>query len=147
MPAPSRLLVAVTPMGFAHARRALQRRYELQSAFSLEQALSALSAGGIDGIVCSIHFDESRMFDLLRITRARHSDLPFICCRLLHSPLSRQALEGMMTTAKALGCRGFVDFNEIQRSQGVAEADRRLCEAVADFLEPPDLKRSNANGS
>ena len=48
MPARSRLLIAVTPMGFAHAKRALHRRYELVSAFSLEQALASLDAGGID---------------------------------------------------------------------------------------------------
>ena len=142
MPARSRLLIAVTPMGFAHAKRALHRRFDLVPAFSLEQALAALDAGGIDAIVCSIHFDDSRMFDLLHLARSRHSGLPFICCRLLHSPLSSRGLDAMVTTARELGCRGFVDFNELQRSLGVAEADRRLCEALAGFLEPSDLKRS-----
>ena len=140
-----RLLVAVTPMGFAPARRALHRRYDLVSAFSMSQALTALKEGGIDGIVCSIHFDESRMFDLMRTAHSRYPEVRFIACRLLHTPLSRQALDAMCTTATALGCLGFVDFNHLQRTLGVAEADRRFCEAVAEHLEPAGLQRSNVS--
>lgn len=140
-----RLLVAVTPMGFAHARRALHGRYDLVAVFSLEEALAALKSGGIDAIVCSIHFDESRMFDLLRAARLEHPRLPFVCCRLLYTPLSQQALDGTVTTARELGALGFVDFNALQRAHGVAEADRRLCESIAELLEPPASESSTGS--
>ena len=144
MAARQRVLVAVTPMGYVHARRALHHRFDLVSAFSIQQARVALQADGIDAILCSIHFDDSRMFDLLRVVHVVSPDTPFICCRILHSPLSRQAIEGLLTSARQLGCRGFVDFNELQRGLGLDEADRRLCEAVVDILAPPQEKTATA---
>ena len=127
-----RFLVAVTPMGYVHARRALYQRFDL------------ISAEHVAAILCSIHFDDSRMFDLLREAHVIAPDTPFICCRILHSPLSRQALDGLMTSARQLGGRAFVDFNELQRSHGLDEADRRLCEAVVELLAPPQEKTATA---
>ena len=146
MAARQQLLLAVTPMGFAHARRALHHRFDLISAFSIEQARMALKSDGLDAIVCSIHFDDSRMFDLLREAHAVAPDTPFICCRILHSPLSRQAIDGLMTSARLLGCRGFVDFNELHRSHALDEADRRFCDAVVQLIAPPQEKRSGSTG-
>ncbi len=102
MAARQRLLVAVTPMGYLHARRALHRRFDLVSAFSMHQALVPLQAGDIDAIPCSIHFDESRMFDLVRLARETAPDTPFVCCRILHSPLSQRAIDALVTTAKVM---------------------------------------------
>ena len=141
-----RLLVAVTPLGYVHARRALHARFDLVSAFSVQQALMALRGGDIDGIVCSIHFDESRMFDFLREARKIAPQTPIVCCRILHTPLSQQAIEGLATTAKSLGCRGYVDFNDLQRGHGFNEADRRFCQAVVDLLAPPEEKKNAATG-
>ena len=142
-----RLLVAVTTMGYVHARRALHARFDLVSAFSVQQAVIALKSGDVDAIVCSIHFDESRMFDLLHEAQAISPDIPVVCCRILHSPLSKQAIEGLVTTAKSLGCRGYVDFNELQRSHGIDEADRRFCDAVVEFLPPSTEKKNGSTGS
>ena len=141
-----RLLVAVTPLGYVHARRALQRRFDLVCAFSIAQAMASLKGADVDAIVCSIHFDECRMFDFL--TQAMHlaPDMPVVCCQILRSPLSPQAIDGLMTTAKSLGCRGFVNFNALQRSHGLEEADRRFCEAVSDLLLPHEEKRNASTG-
>lgn len=146
MAARKQLLVAATPMGYVHARRALHHRFDLISAFSIPQARVALQADGIDAVLCSIHFDDSRMFDLLRVVHVVSPDTPFICCRILHSPLSRQALDSLMTSAQELGCRGFVDVNEFQRAHGLDEADRRFCEAVIDLLAPPQEKGNGSTG-
>jgi hypothetical protein len=146
MAARPQLLVAVTPMGYVHARRALHHRFDLISAFSMQQARIALKADGVDAILCSIHFDDSRMFDLLREARVVKPDIAFICCRILHSPLSGQAMDALMTSARLLGCRGFVDFNDLQRTHGLDEADRRFCETVVELLAPPQEKRNASTG-
>ncbi|HET7362417.1 MAG TPA: hypothetical protein VFJ70_02475 [Burkholderiales bacterium] len=140
------LLVAATPMGYVHARRALHHRFDLVSAFSTHQALASLRSGGIDAIVCSIHFDESRMFDLLTAARELAPDTPVVCCRILHSPLSPRAIEALITTVQSLGCRQFVDFNELYRSQGQDEADRRLCEAVVESVAPTPERKTATTG-
>lgn len=141
-----RLLVAVTPLGYVHARRALRARFDLVSAFSVQQAVSSLRDGDIDAILCSIHFDESRMFDFLHEARKIAPQTPIVCCRILHSPLSKQAIEGLVTTAKSLGCRGYVDFNDLQRAHGFKEADRRFCHAVFDLLAPPGERKRGFTG-
>jgi hypothetical protein len=137
-----RLLVAVTPLGYVHARRALHARFDLVSAFSVQQGVSSLRDGDIDAILCSIHFDESRMFDFLHEARKIAPQMPIVCCRILHSPLSKQAIEGLVTTAKSVGCRGYVDYNDLQRNHGFPEADRRFCHAVLELLTPPEEKRT-----
>ena len=146
MAAKQRLLVAVTPLGYVHARRALQRRYDLVTAFSIAQGLASLKTGDIDAILCSIHFDECRMFDFL--TQARHvaPRMPVVCCQILRSPLSQQAIDGLVTAAKSVGCRGFVNFNALQRSHGLEEADRRFCEALVDLLAPAEDERNSSTG-
>ena len=134
--AKQRLLVAVTALGYVHARRALHARFDLVSAFSVQQAVVSLRGGDIDDILCSIHFDESRMFDFLREATKIAPQTPIVCCRILHTPLSKQAIEGLVTTANSLGCRGYIDFNDLQRAHGFNEADRRFCQAVVDLVAP-----------
>jgi hypothetical protein len=144
--AKQRLLAAVTQMGFMHARRVLHERFELVPAFSVPQALASLEESEIDAIVCSIHFDESRMFDFLTRVGEVAPEIPIVCCQILRSPLSLQAIDGLVTTAKSLGCRGFVNYNELHRTHGFDEADRRFCEAVVDLVAPGEQRKSGATG-
>src|SRR2546427_6299515 len=104
-----RLLVAVTPMGYVHARRALEGAFDLVSAFSLQQALTALEHREIEAILCSIHFDDSRMFDLLASSKAIAPALPFICCVMLDSRLSLEYRDSLVAAAKSDGARAFID--------------------------------------
>jgi CheY-like chemotaxis protein len=142
--AKQRLLVAATTMGFAHAKRALHRRFDLVPVFSLAAALRLLEGEAFDAILCSIHFDESRMFDLLREWRQLAPGTPFICCQIVHSPLSPSVIRGMLTSARSLGCSGFVDYHEMHRTQRAAQADRGFCEAVSALLQPAMLEPRSA---
>jgi hypothetical protein len=129
-----RLLAAVTEMGYAHVRRALGDQFELVVAFSMLQARVALQGDGIDAILCSVHFDESRMFDLLDFARRAVPGTPFICCRILYSPLADCVLEGIVHAAEIKGALGFIDYNEMQRRDGTSRADKAFCEAVSALL-------------
>src|SRR5436853_739686 len=91
-----RLLVAVTTMGYVHARRALVESFDLVPVFSMSQARIALREGDIDGVLASIHFDDSRMFELLAEVKAMEPRPPFVCCVLLGSTLSERSLPGLM---------------------------------------------------
>jgi hypothetical protein len=130
MAAKCRLLVAVTPMGYMHARRALHEHFDLVPAFSLQQALSALKHGEIEAVLCSIHFDESRMFDLLRAATETDPGIPVACCILLDSKLSPDCLGSLIEAAKSKGARGLVDYNRLHREVGFVEADRQFREEV-----------------
>jgi PleD family two-component response regulator len=130
-----RLLVAVTPMGYVHARRALEGAFDLVPAFSLQQAVTALERSEIDAILCSIHFDDSRMFDLLDSSKAIAPALPFICCVMLDSRLSQGYRDNLVAAAKSNGARAFIDYNALQRAVGFPEADRRFREELLSLLD------------
>ena len=137
MAARCRLLVAVTMMGYVHARRALASHFDLVPAFSLAQARTALRDGDVAAILSSIHFDESRMFDLLAEVGKMNPRPPFICCVLLGTTLSDEGLRGLTEAAQAQGCIGFFDYNGCQRQLGFDEADRLFRKEILRLLPPP----------
>jgi hypothetical protein len=137
MAAKCRLLVAVTTLGYVHARRALAADFDLVPAFSLAEALAALEADGIQGVLASIHFDDSRMFDLLTHVKGMKPSPPFICCLLLGTQLSGHSLSALVDAATSQGCLGFFDYNSLQRKVGFPEADRQFREHVLAHLPPP----------
>ena len=132
-----RLLVAVTTMGYVHARRALVESFDLVPVFSVSQARVALRDADVDGVLASIHFDDSRMFELLAEVKAMERPVPFACCMLLGTTLSERGLTGLVHAAEEQGCAGFFNYNDLQRELGFAEADKRLREHLLDIVPPP----------
>jgi CheY-like chemotaxis protein len=118
-----RLLVAVADMGYAHVRRALHGDFDLVVANTRGEALAALKEHAGDAILCSIHFDESRMWELLVAAKAIAPDTPFICCQILASALTPTAVQSAASIAESHGALGFINYNAVLRSRGRAEAD------------------------
>src|ERR671937_305599 len=79
---------------------------------TLAAALRALAGEDFDLVLIGMHFDDSRMFDLLHAVRAggRNRAVPIICYRmrpLAFMALSTQVIE---VTVKALGAQAFADL-------------------------------------
>jgi CheY-like chemotaxis protein len=89
--------------------------HELSCPETLDEATQLLRERDFDLIVCTVYFDESRMFDLLRLVKASPEwrRIPFVCARLrrhvLDSPI---ALEGVAFTCKALGAAAFLNVTD-----------------------------------
>lgn len=132
----SRLLVAVTTMEYIHARRALVDTFDLVPAFSISQARIALRDADIDGVLASILFDDSRMFELLAEIKARNPRPPFACCMLLGSTLSDGTLQGLVHAAEEQGCAGFFNYDSLQRNVDLAEADKQFREHLLSVFPP-----------
>ena len=64
-----RVLLADVAEDFEMIERILGPEVKVARAASLEDALEAIVAG-VDLVLCGIHFDDSRMFDLLRYVKA-----------------------------------------------------------------------------
>lgn len=81
------ILVADLPSGIATLRNVLGERATFIHADTIDAALK--SSKSADMIVCGIHFDDSRMFDLLRLVKAdsQSRSIPFLCYRDLGSEL------------------------------------------------------------
>ena len=131
-----RLLVAATEVGYAHIRRALNGDFDIVVAYTRSQAIGALKEGVIDAILCSIHFDESRMLELLMAAKEAAPGVPFICCQILRSTLRPSAIQITVSAAESQGALGFIDYNAVLRTRGAQEADRYLREELARLLPP-----------
>ncbi|MDB5956032.1 hypothetical protein [Ramlibacter sp.] len=137
MPNARCILVADVPESFAVFRAALAGSYTLVAARTLEQARTALLEGP-ELVVCGCHFDEGRMYDLLRLLKAapRMERTPFLAVRCTPGELLDDALyESVKIAVRALGGNAFVDLVRWQQRWGAAEASHRLTRLVESLVE------------
>jgi DNA-binding response OmpR family regulator len=96
----------------------------------LDEAKNLLAGRGFDLIVIGVHFDDSRMFDLLRLVRGqeRHRATPVIC--VLTVDFTRHAIagEGLEIAVKALGGTAYVDL----KRTGDTEVRQLIDELLGD---------------
>src|SRR5436305_1974090 len=91
------ILIAASPEPGAIMERILAG-HELALARTVAQALQRLRKQAFDLIICTITFDESRMFDLLRLVKAERewAHIPLVCVRaradVLHEPIALEAV-------------------------------------------------------
>ena len=121
------ILAATPPNGEPILRRALGDAATLLPAHTLEEALDVI-AQGVDIIVCGIHFDESRMFELLRAVKAdpRVNKTPFVCVRLIGSNLTPTLIQSLDISCALLGAAKFIDLYALERTFGPEEAEFEL---------------------
>ena len=132
-----RILVADLPEAFDVFRPALAGSYTLLPASTMEQARQALTDSP-DLVVCGCHFDEGRMYDLLRLLKATPGleRTPFLATRCVPGELLDDALyESVKIAVRALGGNAFVDLLRWQQRWGAAEASHRLTQLVESLLQ------------
>ena len=102
--------------------------YELAFVGTLEAALRAMHERSFDLIVIGVHFDESRMFDLLRHVRLdeRHRAKPVVCVRGHFLESSAISLEGLEIAIKATSGNVFLDFVRFTDDAAGDAAIRRI---------------------
>jgi CheY-like chemotaxis protein len=109
----AKILIAASP----GARQLVERMlagHELSCAESMDQAQQSLCKGSYDLIICTLLFDESKMFDLLRHAKSKPEwqTVPFVCARVKsHLQWSSIALKGVEFTCQALGAAAFLDID------------------------------------
>lgn len=67
-------------------------------------------AHGVDALVCSMDFDDSRMLELVHEAHDRQPDIPVLCCRVFGSSISDACGPGAATAAFSMGVAAFVDL-------------------------------------
>lgn len=76
----------------------------------------------IDLVLVGVHFDESRMFDLMRYCTKHYPRLPIVCCRLLATDVSPIFIEALRVAVESSGA-SLLDLPAIAKAAG-AEAAR-----------------------
>lgn len=130
----SRILVADVPAGQATLRNVMGDGVELVFATTVDAALRALPDA--DMVVCGIHFDDSRMFDLLRLCQAdpHCRRKPIVCFRDLDSALAPTLFESLDIAGKALGATTFVDLFALKEKFGISQADGAFRDIILQCL-------------
>lgn len=103
----------------------------LATATTFEQARRLLDAH-TPLVLCDCHFDDGRMYDLLRWMKASPSlaTVPFLAVRLRQGELDDAMYESVKIATRALGADGFVDLHRWQLRHGKAEAAQRLVRCI-----------------
>jgi hypothetical protein len=137
MSALKRILVADVPAGVRALENVIGTSATVIGTNSLDEAVFLLRKG-VDLIVCGIHFDESRMFDLLRLAKAGPSiqAIPFLCFRDMDSGLTLPIFESLQIACQALEAVEFVDLFHVKSRFGSEEADERFRRILTDLLTP-----------
>jgi hypothetical protein len=112
----------------------LKARHELVFTTSLDQAQPLLNAR-IDLIACESHFDDCRMFDLLRLAKSNPltRPIPFLCLRVVEGALDQTLYQSVSIASSALGGAGFFDLFHTIRKCGESRAHEKLND-LADQL-------------
>jgi CheY-like chemotaxis protein len=133
------ILVADNAESFAVLRAALTSTFTLNRVATVDEAKRAL-ADPTSLVICGCHFDEGRMYDLLRHLKATPGleDLPFVTVRCVEGELLDDALyESVKIAVRALGGNSFVDLLRWQRRWGTEEASHRLTQLLETLAAAP----------
>jgi len=114
--------------------------HELSFAETMAQGEQLLRGQTFDLIICTIVFDESRLFDLLRLAKSRSEweRVPFVAARVRPNIIrSPTALRGLAFTCGTLGAAGFLDIADYK-----VEPEREMGEAIEQLLDTTSRRAS-----
>ncbi len=127
----AKILVAASPEPRAVLERILAG-HELFCGETMAQAEQFLRERTFDLIICTIVFDESKMFDFLQLAKStpQWQRIPFVGARVrLHILRSPTALRDAAFTCGALGAEAFLDIADYR-----ADPEREMREAIERLL-------------
>lgn len=132
-----RILLGITPDSIPVLSPVLSTRFELLICTSLDEARSGL-VDEIDLLACDAHFDDCRMFDLLRLSKADPvtRPIPFLCMRIIEGELDQALYQSAVIASHALGAAGFVDLFRLKQKYGAEEAHEKLRNLIAQLASP-----------
>src|SRR5260221_4739097 len=116
---------------------AILEPYRAAFVHTLAEAKRALARDDFALIIIGVHFDESRMFDLLRQVRAdeRYEATPVICVasQPFDAPIS---VESLAIATRALAADAFVDFARYRDHDSGNAAIRNVVERLLGDRAP-----------
>ncbi|MBC7999371.1 MAG: hypothetical protein IAF58_15580 [Leptolyngbya sp.] len=126
----ARILIAAKSDDVANLKRILRWQHEFIVVSVISEALAKLEEQAFDLIMIGVHFDDSRMFDLLpKIEKtSRNADTPVICFCTRDTPLTRKMHECIEVASKALGAWMYLDQHEYSVSKDPDAEMRRIIE-------------------
>lgn len=134
------VLIAAQPSAFRALEPMFQGLLEIYPAHTVRDALKILEdPQRIDLIICTVAFDESRMFDLLQLVKEneRTSAIPFIGCRILVSVLTEDSIDRLAQVCKLFGAADFVDVARLEKQSASMLVRKVVMKHVGDERSIP----------
>jgi CheY-like chemotaxis protein len=105
----------------------------------MAQAEQLLRGQPFDLIICTIVFDESKMFDLLRLLKSspKWQRIPFVGARVRAHVLKRTSVRSAALTCETLGAAAFLDIEDYK-----VEPEREMREAIERLLGAASARAS-----
>jgi hypothetical protein len=130
-----KLLIAIRPDDIQMMSDALGSEFDVVVCTSFTQAKSSLTEN-IDLVACGLHFDEGKMFDLLRYVKAdeKLKSIPFFCVKGVGGELSPAIFQSIKIATKTMGADGFIDISERRRKYGDEATYANMRNAVHQLL-------------
>jgi hypothetical protein len=130
-----KIIAADRRAGVETLQKLLEDLATVVSVTSLDQALRAIAAP-FDLVICGVHFDDSRTFDLLVSLREAKPGMvkSFLIFRDLESELDPTFFRSLEIAAQVSGAAGFVDLYSLRQAKGVAAADEHFRELVRGLV-------------
>lgn len=126
----ARILIADTPEDVICIERILGEEHELSVVSKISDAMFQFRENDFDLLMIGIHFDESRMFDLLRAiqTTPTETEKPIICFCTRDTQMTRTLHDSVSTTSRLLGAWMYLDEHEYSVTQDPDAEMRRVVE-------------------
>lgn len=126
----AQVLIAATDDGIASVKRILGSEHDFFVVKTIAEAVGKLKETEFDLTIVDVHFDESRMFELLREYRqiSKNSENPIVCICTPDTALTRTMHAGVEITSKALGAWMYIDQYEFKVTKNPDAEVRRLIE-------------------
>lgn len=126
----TRVFIAATADDVTAIERILGQKHEFVVVGTVAQAVDKLKEQTFDLIMVGVHFNESRMFELLRDIHAarKNGDTSVICFCSRDTPLTRTMHESIDAASKAMGAWMYLDQHEFNVSKDPDDELRRIIE-------------------
>jgi DNA-binding NtrC family response regulator len=103
------VLIACQPSEMEVLRALVPSSASVVTATSISDAAKHI-AQGVDAVICSMDFDESRMLDLVQEAHGERPEVPVLCCRVFASRISDVFLPAAAAAAFSMGVGAFIDL-------------------------------------
>jgi len=130
------ILVAAPEESRQRVHKTLDGHFRLIIVTSMTEACHALS-DDVDAILCSVSFDDQRMFELLRFAKdnPRTRAIPFLCIKSMEGLLAPNLVQGIEMASRALGAYGLIDLYHLRMELGDEAAFAQLRTVIAEMVE------------
>jgi hypothetical protein len=132
-----RVLIAAQPVAATLLQAELSESWDTVLAHSIPDAVAIAQGGNVAAIICTVAFDESRMFDFLDACKRdpRTKGIGFLCCRVLPSLLLDQSMRRLQDSCVYFGATDFIDLAGHQQRLGTAAAATILLDAMKKCID------------